>query len=70
MGIHGKITGTGERVPSAEMLVQYQALEECILSGQVSHAEVHELLREDPEFAHWFRARALNRSRGCVFPAI
>jgi hypothetical protein len=70
MGIHGKLAGTGDRLPTAEALVHYEALEECILSGQVTYAEVQGLLSEEPEFARWFMARVPYRLRGCVSSAI
>ena len=69
MGIHGKIAGTGDRLPSAATARHYEALEECILSGQVADAEVLGLLRQEPQFAAWFRARMPSRQRGCVTPA-
>lgn len=56
-------------MPTAATVVHYEALEECILSGQVADAEVPLLLRQEPEFAAWFKARMPSRQRGCVTPA-
>ncbi len=66
MCFHGKIAGSGDEPFAAALLVQYEMLEECILSGQVPDVEVHGLFRGDPGFAHWFKARMPNRLRGCV----
>lgn len=39
----------------------YATLEQVILSDQMSPAQVEDLLRRDPEFAEWYRARARQR---------
>jgi hypothetical protein len=70
MSMHGKIAGTGERLPTPAMLMRFEMLEECILSGQVAYAEVQRLLSEEPGFARWLEARVPGRLRGCVSPAI
>ena len=70
MCIFRQITGTGEPLPPPHMLLHFEALEECILSGQVSSAEVQGVLNEEPEFARWFTARVPGRGRGCVSPAM
>ena len=69
MCFHGKIAG-GEYLLPADVLLQFEMLEECILSGQVLEVEVHGLFRDDPGFAEWFKARVPNRLRGCVSPAV
>lgn len=63
MGIHGKISDSGEPVLSADMLVHYELLEDCILSGQVPDVELQDLFREDPAFARWLKTRATDRAR-------
>jgi hypothetical protein len=63
MGIQGKISDTGEQVLSAEVLVQYELLEDCILSGQVPDVELQGLVREDPLFARWLKTRVTARIR-------
>lgn len=70
MGMHSKIAGRGEPMPPAELLVHFEALEDCILSGQVTSAEIQGLLSERPDFAHWFKARIPRRMRGCQPPAL
>ena len=70
MCIYGQITGSGEPLPPPHMLLHFEALEECILSGQVSFAEVQGVLREEPEFARWLKARMPAGGRGCVCPAM
>jgi hypothetical protein len=67
---YGQITGSGEPLPPPHVLLHFEALEECILSEQVSFAEVQGVLREEPEFARWFKARVPDRGRGCVSPAM
>lgn len=37
---------------------EWLLLEEIILSGQMSDADLHQRMREDPEFAEWLRMRA------------
>lgn len=70
MSIYDRFARAGERVLPADVLMRYVTLEECILSGQMSDAEVQGLLREDAEFARWFKARVPNRLRGCVSPTL
>jgi hypothetical protein len=62
MGIHGQIAGPGELIVPAELLTHYALLEDCILSGQVSDAELQALLRDDPDFAQWLRSRVSARA--------
>lgn len=50
------------RTTSADMLMQYELLEECILSGQVSEAKVQSMVRHYPEFGRWLRARVTDRA--------
>ncbi len=66
----GQITGPGEPLPPPHLLLHFEALEECILSEQVSFAEVQGLLREEPDFARWLRTKVSGRGRGCVSPAM
>jgi hypothetical protein len=63
MGIHSRIGEAVERIPSPELLIQYELLEECVLSGQVSHVEVQGIIRDDPAFGRWLERRATNRTR-------
>jgi hypothetical protein len=63
MGIHGKIADSGEQVLSAGVLVKYELLEDCILSGQVPDGELQALIREDPAFARWLKSRVTARIR-------
>ena len=46
-----------------DLEVGYKLLEECILSGQVSSRQVAQMMRGDPKFAEWLRARAAARQR-------
>jgi hypothetical protein len=62
MGIHGRIAGAGELIVPAELLSLYALLEDCILSGQISDAELQALLRDDPDFAGWMRSRVAARA--------
>ena len=39
-------------------------LEQIILSGQMTDADLQSRLRDDPEFAEWLRDRATERQRG------
>jgi hypothetical protein len=63
MGIHGKISDAGEPVLAADVLVQYELLEDCILSGQVPDMELQGLFRKDPLFARWLKMRVTARIR-------
>jgi len=46
------------------LLAEYELLEECILSGQITPAQVEALMLKDRLFADWLRARASSRLRG------
>jgi hypothetical protein len=70
MGIHSKIAEPGEAVLPRDVLARYELLEDCIVSGQVSDGEAQTLLREDPGFARWLKARALERIARRSVPAI
>jgi len=70
MGIHSRLAEPGEAVLPRDVLAQYELLEDCILSGQVSDSEAQRLLREDPAFASWLKARALQRIAERAVPAI
>lgn len=39
----------------------FELLEQCYLSGQMSDAQLHELMRDDPAFAEWITKRAQER---------
>lgn len=39
----------------------FELYEECILSGQISAEAVSAILRENPAFEAWMRARATQR---------
>lgn len=69
MGIHGRIGESVERIPLPDVLIQYELLEECILSGQVPDIEVQRRLRDDPIFARWFETRATSRTFERALPA-
>jgi hypothetical protein len=47
----------------SDLEVEYKLLEECILSGQVSTRQLAQMMRGDPKFAEWLRARASARRR-------
>src|SRR5262245_10749966 len=47
----------------SDLEVGYKLLEECILSGQVSRRQLAQMMRGDPKFAAWLRARASARQR-------
>lgn len=40
---------------------RYEMLEACALSGQMSDAQLYDLMLDDPEFAEWVRRRAEER---------
>ena len=42
----------------SDIEVEYTLLEECILGGQVSARQLAQMMRGDPKFAEWLRARA------------
>src|SRR5262249_28326360 len=50
-------------MPRSDLEVEYKLLEECILSGQVSTRQLAQMMRGDPKFAEWLRARASARRR-------
>lgn len=41
----------------------WPALEQIILSGQMSDADLQSRLRDDPEFRAWMQSRASSRAR-------
>ena len=47
----------------SDLEVGYKLLEECILSGQASSRQLAQMMRGDPKFAQWLRARASARHR-------
>jgi hypothetical protein len=47
----------------SDLEVGYRLLEECILSGQVSSRRLAQMMRGDPKFAEWLRARTAARQR-------
>ena len=47
----------------SDIEVEYTLLEECILNGQVSARQLAQMMRGDPKFAEWLRARASARRR-------
>jgi hypothetical protein len=47
----------------SDLEVGYKLLEGCILSGQVSTRQLAQMMRGDPKFAEWLRARASARQR-------
>jgi len=51
----------------SDLEVGYKLLEECILSGEVSSRELAQMMRSDPKFAEWLRARASARPRTPTF---
>src|SRR5215510_13495989 len=50
-------------MPSSDLEVGYKLLEECILSGRVASRQLAQMMRSDPKFAEWLRARASARQR-------
>src|SRR5262245_44494116 len=50
-------------MPSSDLEVGYKLLEECILSGRVASRQLAQMMRGDPKFAEWLRARASARQR-------
>jgi hypothetical protein len=70
MNTYGHLAERDVRTPSADMLIQYELIEECILSGQVSDAKVQAMVRSDPAFGRWLRARITDRARTSALPAI
>jgi hypothetical protein len=47
----------------SDLEVAYKLLEECILGGQVSSRQLSQMMRSDPKFAEWLRARVSARRR-------
>jgi len=70
MDTNGRLAEPDVRTASADMLMQYELIEECILSGQVSDAKLQGMMLSDPVFARWLRARMTDRARSCALPAI
>jgi hypothetical protein len=50
-------------MPRSDLELEYKLLEGCILSGQVSGRQLAQMMRGDPKFAEWLRARASARQR-------
>ena len=47
----------------SDLELGYKLLEDCILGGQVSSRQLAQMMRGDPKFAEWLRARASARQR-------
>ena len=62
MGMNKPIETAGS--VETNLLSEYELLEECILSGQISAQQVEALMQKDQLFANWLRARAASRLRG------
>jgi hypothetical protein len=63
MSADGQVAELDVRTLSADTLSEYELIEECILSGQVSDAKVQSMVRTDPVFGRWLRARVTDRTR-------
>lgn len=63
MDTYGQLAEPDVRTTSADALMKYELLEECILSGQVSDAKVQSMINSDPAFGRWLRARITDRTR-------
>jgi hypothetical protein len=61
MGIHSKIAGSDGQLPIVKQLQHFELLEECILSGQMTHVEVQKIVDEDSAFGSWLRMRMRDR---------
>ena len=70
MCLYRRIDETGQPLPPPHVLLRFEVLEECILSGQLSDAEIVDLLHEEPGFARWFKTRVPDRGCGCVAPVL
>jgi hypothetical protein len=70
MDTYGRLAEPDVPTVSADVLVQYELIEECILSGQVSDAKLQDLMRSDPVLGRWLRARTTDRARTRALPAI
>ena len=40
---------------------EFQVYADCIRSDQVPASEIHELFKEEPEFAAWYRKKYVGR---------
>ena len=43
------------------MTQEYQALADCIRSGQVSDRQIHEHFESDPAFKQWYKDKYLSK---------
>tara|TARA_Y200000002_G_scaffold356036_1_gene337500 strand:- start:412 stop:594 length:183 start_codon:yes stop_codon:yes gene_type:complete len=43
------------------MTKKYQALADCIRSGQVSSRQIHEHFESDPKFKQWYKDKYLSQ---------
>jgi hypothetical protein len=62
-----EFTRVEQAMTRSDLEVGYKLLEECILSGQVSSRQLAQMMRGDPKFAEWLRARASVRRRTPTF---
>ena len=51
----------------SDLELGYRLLEECIHGGRVSGRQLAQMMRGDPKFAEWLRARASARSKAPTF---
>jgi hypothetical protein len=61
MGMNKPIDTAGSL--ETNLLPDYELLEQCILSGQITPAQAEALMLKDQLFANWLRARAASRLR-------